>query len=169
MVETSRLTIIPLHYQQLELYLQGENKFEKEFRLTNTGRKVMPDIKKRVMDLILPKMKEATGDDYLFYTFWLVIERSTKTIVAELGFKGEPGKNGKIEIGYGTMPEHRGKSFMTEAVGGMINWATTRTDLQYIFAETDEENTASIKVVQKNNFKHFRTIGNMLWWKVSVK
>ena len=79
MVETSRLTIIPLNYRQLELYMQGDGKLEKEFRLTITGRTVAPEIKERVIDLILPKVKEAIADEYLFYTFWIVIEKATKS------------------------------------------------------------------------------------------
>jgi [ribosomal protein S5]-alanine N-acetyltransferase len=169
MVETSRLTITPLNYRQLELYIQGEGKLEKEFRLTITGRTVAPDIKERVIDLILPKVKAAIADEYFFYTFWIVIEKATKVIVAELGFKGEPNKNGEIEIGYGTMHEQRKKGYMTEAVGGMIDWAKQRADIKYILAETDENNLASIKVLKKNKFRFFDRREKMKWWKIRVK
>jgi [ribosomal protein S5]-alanine N-acetyltransferase len=169
MIETSRLTIIPLNYPQLELYMQGEGKLEKEFRLSITGRTVAPDIKERVTDLILPKVKAAIADEYLFYTFWIVIEKTSKIIVAELGFKGEPDKNGKIEIGYGTMYEQRKKGYMTEAVGGMIDWAKQRADVKYILAETDEKNLASIKVLKKNKFRFFDKKEKMKWWKILVK
>ena len=169
MVETARLTIIPLNHRQLELYMQAEGELEKELRLTITGRLVVPEIKERVIDLILPKVKSTITDEYLFYTFWIVVEKPSKTIVAELGFKGVPDKNGEIEIGYGTMPEQRKKGYMTEAVAGMINWAKQRADVKYILAETDENNLASIKVLQKNNFQLFDKRERMKWWKISVK
>jgi ribosomal-protein-alanine N-acetyltransferase len=169
MVETSRLTIIPLNYRQLELYIHGKGKLEKEFRLTITGRTVTPDIKERVIDLILPKVKAAIADEYLFYTFWIVIEKTSKIIVAELGFKGEPNKKGEIEIGYGTMHEERKKGYMTEAVGGMIDWARDHVDVKYILAETDENNLASIKVLKKNKFRFFDATEKMKWWKIRVK
>jgi RimJ/RimL family protein N-acetyltransferase len=57
---------------------------------------------------------------------------------------------------------------MTEAVCGMIGWAKARPDVNYILAETDEKNAASIRVVQKNNFKYFTEKGRMLWWKIDV-
>ena len=47
---------------------------------------------------------------------------------------------GEIEIGYGTMHGQRRKGYMTEAVGGMIDWAKQRADVKYILAETDENN-----------------------------
>ncbi len=169
MIETSRLTIIPLNYLQLELYMQGEGKLETKFRLTITGRTVLPDIKERIIDLILPKVKATIADEYLFYTFWIVIEKKSKIIVAELGFKGEPNKKGEIEIGYGTMHGQRGKGYMTEAVGGMIDWAKQRADIKYILAETDENNLASIKVLKKNKFRFFDRKEKMKWWKILVK
>ncbi len=35
---------------------------------------------------------------------------------------GEPNANGEIEIGYGTYDEFQGKGFLTEIVGGIIEW-----------------------------------------------
>jgi RimJ/RimL family protein N-acetyltransferase len=169
MVETLRLNIIPLDYDQLNLYLQAEGKFEKSLQLADNGRMVSVDVKKMADLITLPKMKRRINDNYLFYTFWIVIEKISKTIVAELGFKGAPDKAGEIELGYGTFVDFRNKKFMTEAVGGMINWAKQRPDVHFILAETDKENTASIKIVQKNNFQLFDEKGKMLWWKIDVK
>jgi RimJ/RimL family protein N-acetyltransferase len=108
------------------------------------------------------------ADHYLFHTFWIVVEKAGRTVVAELGFKGEPNLLKEIEIGYGTMPLQQGKGYMTEAVGGMLNWAMARTDIHTILAETDETNTASIRVLRNNRFVQFDKRGNMIWWKVTV-
>jgi ribosomal-protein-alanine N-acetyltransferase len=167
-VETNRFEIIPLDYRQLRLYLQGNRKLEKELRISQTVRIVSKEIKDRAEYLILPQMKKAAGDAYLFYTFWIVIEKSSRNIVAELGFKGVPNNHNEIEIGYGTFFGYRRKGIMTEAVGGMIEWAKKRRDINFILAETHEINIASIKVVQKNNFQKFDKKENMLWWKIEV-
>ncbi len=74
--------------------------------LTSFGRTVAPQVKDLVTKITLPKMREAMDDDYLFHTFWLVVDKLSKTIVAELGFKGPPVDGGRVEIGYGTMPRH---------------------------------------------------------------
>jgi ribosomal-protein-alanine N-acetyltransferase len=168
MVETNRLTIIPLNSKQLELYLQGNDEFEREFELVTNGRKVSAEIKERVLRTILPAVKNSSNKNYLFYTFWIVIEKSKKLIVAELGFKGEP-KKGEIEIGYGTIYEQRENGYMTEAVGGMIHWAKQQQRVKYILAETDENNLASISVVKKNKFQFDYQKEKMKWWRISVE
>lgn len=165
MVETDRLKIIPLTYPQLIKYLQGDDKLEEELELTKTGRIISEDVKDMVEYFTLPKMKEVNKHNYLFYTFWIVIDKSIKIIVAELGFKGAPNKAGVIEIGYGTMPGYTNKGYMTEAVGGMVNWALKREDVTCVLAETDEKNLASIRIVQKNGFEQYDKRGAMLWWR----
>ncbi len=165
MVETNRLKIIPLTYPQLITYLKAGDKLEDELALTRTGRIVSEEVKDMVEHFTLPKMKGVNKHNYLFYTFWIVIDTSINIIVAELGFKGTPDKNSTIEIGYGTMAGYTGKGYMTEAVGGMLNWALEREDVKCVLAETDEKNLASIRVVQKNGFERFDKRGMMLWWR----
>ncbi|NII29565.1 GNAT family N-acetyltransferase [Pseudoflavitalea sp. X16] len=165
MVETSRLLISPLNREQLSLYLQANDLFEKSMGLACNNRIVVPAVQDMVTKFTIPRMAHATADNYLFYTFWIVVEKSSRLIVAELGFKGVPTGNGEIEIGYGTMPAHQGKGFMTEAVGGMLGWGRNRPDVTCIVAETDETNAASIRVLLKNHFIQYTRKGNMLWWK----
>ena len=164
----TRLKIIPLTYHQLISYLSAEDKFEKKYGLTVNGRVVASEVKDMVERFTLPKMKLADHNDYLFYTFWLVIDQTNNTIVAELGFKGIPDDKGKVEIGYGTMPERQGKGYMSEAVAGMIEWVTGRADVKCVLAETDQNNHASIRVVQKNGFLQYDRKGEMLWWRRNV-
>jgi [ribosomal protein S5]-alanine N-acetyltransferase len=167
-IETERLHIFPLTIPQLELYLQANHKLEKLLDLAYTGRTVSPYVKASVTQYTLPKMKAATGMDYLFYTFWLVVEKQSRNIVAELGFKGPPLGAGHVEIGYGTMPAMQKKGYMTEAVGGILKWAAQRPDISHVLAETHSINAASIRVVQKNGFHQYEKRGDMLWWKADV-
>ena len=169
MIETERLQIIPLTRVQLEVYLQADNKLERLLRLAEKNRTVSPDVQDMVKKFTIPKMKLATEDNYLFYTFWIVIEKDTKNIVAELGFKGEPNHLGQIEIGYGTMPSQRKNGYMTEALGAMVGWAKGQPSVLALLAETDEKNLASIRVVQKNAFELVEKKGEMLAWKIDTK
>src|SRR5207244_1661565 len=129
------LDIIPLTYRQLGVYLQGNNALERQFGMAETGRVVSPEVRDTVESFTLPGLRSVGGDNYLFFTFWLVIDRSINTIVAELGFKGTPDRHGEIEIGYGTMPGFEGRGYMTEAVAGMITWGRERDDVQTLLAE----------------------------------
>lgn len=167
MVETDRIKIIALTYPQLVTYLKAGDKLENDLGLVKTGRVISDDVKDMVENFTLPKMKRSYRHHYLFHTFWIVIDKVTNIIVAELGFKGDPNRDGEIEIGYGTMPDHQGNGYMSEAVGVMVHWALAREDVNGVLAETDEKNLASIRVVQKNGFEQFDKRGEMLWWRRS--
>jgi ribosomal-protein-alanine N-acetyltransferase len=147
----------------------GDDRFERKYSLKETGRTVSREVREAVSGLTIPSMKSAGPLNYLYFTFWLVVEKSSHTIVAELGFKGKPNERGEIEIGYGTMYNHRKKGFMTEAVAGMIRWAFEQPEVRWILAETDETNTGSVRIMEKNGFARFDKRENMLWWKIATK
>jgi [ribosomal protein S5]-alanine N-acetyltransferase len=168
-IETERLHLFPLTIPQLELYLKGKDALEEALALTPIGRTVAPQVKDLVTRTTLPRMREAMEDDYLFHTFWLVVDKLNRTIVAELGFKGPPVDGGRVEIGYGTMPPMQGKGYMTEAVKGILQWAAARKDISVVLAETNEANTPSIRVVEKNGFEMISKEGQNLYWKKPLK
>lgn len=167
-IESERLHLFPLTIPQLELYLQADDLLENLLGLTSFGRTLAPQVHDRIRKETLPIMKQAAGEDYLFYTFWLVVDKQSKMIVAELGFKGPPTVDGQVEIGYGTMPHMQGKGYMSEAVHGLLLWAESRPDINLVLAETHSSNLPSIRVVQKNGFEQFEKRGEMIWWKVEV-
>jgi ribosomal-protein-alanine N-acetyltransferase len=152
----------------LELYLKANDELERAIGLTPFGRTIAPQVKEMVTKVTLPKMAQATGNDYLFHTFWLVVDKQSQMIVAELGFKGTPVNGGQVEIGYGTMPTMQGKGYMTEAVDGLLQWAADRTDINVVLAETHASNKPSIRVVEKNGFETISRQGEMVWWRKLV-
>jgi len=58
---------------------------------------------------------------------------------------------------------------MTEFVGGMINWARTQPLVKSITASTDKTNTASIRVLQKNNFIKIGETETSFHWKFQIE
>jgi [ribosomal protein S5]-alanine N-acetyltransferase len=164
-IETERLHLFPLTLAQLQLYLKANDGLEKALGLTPFGRTINPQVMDMVTKFTLPKMEQATGDEYLFYTFWLVVDKQSRVIVAEMGFKGPPAVEGNVEIGYGTMPVMQNKGYMTEAVKGLLQWAIRREDIKVVLAETHASNKPSIRVVEKNGFERTHRSGEMIWWK----
>lgn len=168
-IETERLQIFPLTIQQLELYCKGNDELEKALALTPYGRSMSLPVQDTVKKVTLPAIRKAAEQDYLFYTFWLVVDKLSRTIVAEIGFKGPPAIDGCVEMGYGTMPARQNKGYMTEAVRGLLQWTAQRDDVTTVLAEIHAANTASIRVVEKNGFSQFDQKGDMLWWKIDLK
>ena len=164
-LQTSRLRLIALNREDLDIYLKGHNKFERKYGLADIGRTVAEPVRDMVKKLTLPKIEKALGETYLFITFWIVVDKDNNSIVAEMGFKGAPDTEGSIEIGYGTMPHCRSKGYMTEAVGCLTAWALTRNEVNLVLAETHEENLPSMRVLEKNGLERYDKKGEMYWWK----
>lgn len=102
-----------------------------------------------------------------FYTYWAIILKENKLLLGDIGFKGKPDENGEIEIGYGLESEsYYNQGYMSEAFKALINWAFSRDNVQQIVAETDAENLASQKVVQKCGLTFWKRKENYMWWKI---
>ena len=168
MIETERLIIKPLTYNQLEKYILNDNSLEKELNLNETSRSISPELKEAFEQTILPNVAD-TSKNYLYSTLWTLISKVENKMVGDLCFVGAPNADGEIEIGYGTYDIFAGLGYMTEAVGGMILWAKRQPEIRAIVADTEKQNTASFRILEKNGFVKIGETETLLKWKLSVK
>ena len=163
MIETERLTLIPLTLSQLYLHIKNNYQLEETIGLQKGHRVVSEPVLSIITYFIIPRLQDPELDP-LYHTMWMAIDRQKKQFVAEAKFKGEPDETGTIEIGYGTYPALHRQGYMTEMVGGLVNWAGQQPEVYRIVADTEAENVASQKVLSKAGFRLFDQIENMLWW-----
>ena len=164
-LETERLIIFPLTYDQLILYLQANGKLDEELNL-NKGNQVIPqELLDAFHETILPAVADGTKN-YQYSTLWTIVSKELNQMVGDLCFKGEPNTKGEIEIGYGTHDEFQGKGYMTEAIGAISGWAFSQLNVKTILAETDQSNLASHRTLDKNKFKPHKKVDSMIWWKL---
>lgn len=91
-------------------------------------------------------------EQHNWYTVWLMqLNDGSKKIVGDLCFKGLHA-DGSVEIGYGIKPEFEGRGLTTEAVTAMAQWAITQPNVLRVEAETEPDNIASQRVLQKSGF-----------------
>ncbi|PJE48181.1 MAG: N-acetyltransferase [Sediminibacterium sp.] len=167
MLKTKRLIIIPLTYNQLVKYVKCDGTLEKEFNLNPNSRIISDELKEALENTILPNVADTTKN-YLFSTLWTAISIAENSMVGDLCIVGEPNKLGEIEIGYGTYEEYQGKGYMTEIVGGIIEWAKTQASVKSIIASTLKTNLASFKVLEKNKFIKIKENQLLLNWKLEL-
>ncbi len=167
MVETERLILKPLTYDQLIKYIKCDNSLETELKLNNTSRTISAELKEALEVTILPNVADTTKN-YLFSTLWTAISKIDNKMVGDLCIIGEPNLDGEIEIGYGTYDEFQNKGFMTEIVYGIIQWAKTQVNIRSITASTNKTNIASFKVLQKNNFFKIGETDTSFNWKLEI-
>ncbi|MDX2005860.1 MAG: GNAT family N-acetyltransferase [Meiothermus sp.] len=82
----------------------------------------------------------------------ILVERATRTAVGQMGCKGLPDLEGTVEIGYGLNPSVWGRGYATEAVQALVAWLWQQNRVKKIKAETQVENLASRRVLEKCGF-----------------
>lgn len=163
MIETARLTLLPLTLDQLRLHVADSTQLEASLGLPPGYRKVVEPLLSVIVHFTVPRLRDPARDP-LYNTVWIAIDRQKRQIVADAKFKGEPDETGTVEIGYGTYPAFQRQGYMVEMVGGLLRWAGEQPGVLRVVADTDAENVASQKVLEKNGFRLFDQIEQMLWW-----
>jgi len=167
MIETERLILKPLSYEQLIKYIKCDNSLEEELKLKESSRTISSELKEAFEQTILPNVADKTKN-YLYSTLWTAISKTDNKMVGDLCIIGEPKADGEIEIGYGIYEEFQNKGFMTEIVGGIIEWAKSQPKVKSILASTNKTNSASYKVLEKNRFIKVGETELLLNWKLKM-
>ena len=168
MIETERLILKPLTYEQLVKYTKCDNSLEEELNLNKTSRTISPELKEAFEQTILPNVAD-TAKDYLYSTLWTAISKDANKMVGDICIVGEPNSNGEIEIGYGTYDEFQKQGFMTEAVSRIITWAKSQPKVFSIIASTEKENIGSFTILLKNNFLKIGETETLFHWQLRLK
>jgi len=80
------------------------------------------------------------------------IDSGRPMLCGSVGFRGPPDEQGMVEIGYSVLPEFEGQGLATEMVAGIVQWAKQQPQVKHIEAETNIDNEASRRVLEKNSF-----------------
>ncbi len=73
-------------------------------------------------------------------------------VVGDIGFHGAPDDQGAVEVGYGIVPNRRGRGLMSEALRALVAWAMRDPRVQSVVANTEVENRASQWVLRAAGF-----------------
>lgn len=164
-LETDRLSLLPLNYEQLALYLRADGSLERSLGLAPRPRPIPEELLEAFRDDILPAML-ADPANAPFATLWTIVERGAGRTVGDLCFKGPPNEAGEVEVGYGTHEEFRNRGFMSEALGAVCAWAFARPGVRAVVAETAAGNVASHRTLEKNGFARQGEAGGRLRWRL---
>ena len=96
-------------------------------------------------------------EQWMWYAAWM-IERQDGRAVGDLCFKG-CNPDGSVEIGYGILPEHQRHGYAAEAVEAAVAWALRQPGVTRVEAETQPDNKASQRVLEKCGFVPAGTVG----------
>ena len=96
-------------------------------------------------------------NDYKNYGYgrWATIYKPDNKLIGFAGLKYLPEID-ETDIGYRFLPEYWGKGIATETSKEIIKYGFENLNLERIVAIVMPENTASYRVLEKLNFKHYK-------------
>lgn len=158
----TRLTLLPLTLKQYYQFICQLPQLEQELGLCYQGRPVEGAFRTALQQRYL-KFLTARRQPF-FHTLWLLTLPKERLILGNIAFKGSPDTQGTIEIGYGIGEAFRGQGYMTEAVQILTAAALSLPSVRAVTAVTAQDNTASIRVLQKSNFFYTGASNVYLYW-----
>lgn len=72
-----------------------------------------------------------------------------RVLVGTAGFKGPPGPDGIVELGYGLVASYQRRGLAPEACSDLIDWALADPAVAMVVAETFPDLRPSIRVMEK--------------------
>jgi RimJ/RimL family protein N-acetyltransferase len=73
-------------------------------------------------------------------------------VVGDAGFHGSPNDEGRVEIGYAVITEHRRRGFAEEAVRAILAWAVRECGVTRFSARIEPQNIPSLNLIRKLGF-----------------
>jgi len=108
----------------------------------------------------------AFATDAVPWGLFVIVEKSSGLFIGGIGFKSSPNEQGEVEIGYGISDSRQGRGVATEAVLALCEFAQRRTVV--VLAETDRENVASQRVLEKCGFRSEDLSVGLIRWRREI-
>lgn len=156
MIRTERLHIIPQSYEQLASRVYSFS-----------GMVDSLEHQENFVKYSLIPMKNAPKNQHFWYTSWVAYFEGEE--VLECGFICPPTKDHVVEVFCYTKPEHQKKGFGTEAIKGLVRFATAFKDIDHVCASVERSNTPSQKMFLKNGFHYLTEVNNMRIFNLQLK
>lgn len=148
-IETECLKLIPGDPEILRSALQGNASLARSLQVG-----VQEDwtaFGKGPLQFALDRLSD-NEEEYGWWT-WFPVHKADNQLIGSGGFKGKPGPEGTVEIGYEIAPAYRHRGLATEMARGLITHAFADHRVTTIVAHTLAHENASTKVLQKCGFE----------------
>lgn len=163
-IQTKRLRLLPFTKQICEETLSCSTACLRDLNITAAVG--WPDLE--TLDTLpriinnLNKVQSPSG-----FESWMVLHKSTNILIGDIGFKGAPGEQGEIDLGYGIVKSETKNGYAKEAASGLIEWAFRQDGVKTITANCSKENFASQKILAFLAFTKVEEDNEMIYWKLS--
>lgn len=144
------LKIIPLDVRQMALLCESRERLDEALGLAPSR-----EVRDEHLEAAYAQMRDTCAEhekEYRWYTNWQIVLRKENRAIGSIGFFGAPNAKGEVEVGYGIDEEYRSNGYASEALKLLCEWAFDNGAF-FIGAQTEEDNSASKRVLEKCGFK----------------
>ncbi|MFA5045996.1 MAG: GNAT family N-acetyltransferase [Paludibacter sp.] len=139
--------------------MNNEEEFSKEMNIIVDAEPIVDNLLK-AFKIKIKNLNNDPGNDH-WHSYFAIIYQNK--IIGAIGSKGKPSNESCIEVGYGISESYRNLGIATEALKLFINHFFKEYSIKSIVAETEKENFASQKVLEKNCFNKIQENETILW------
>lgn len=162
-MKSNRISLINCDKKLLEILLKGDEYLSEELEVNIPSQ--WSQFGKEIFEYTLGKIKEKSTE--LKWYSYLSIEIKTRTLIGSCGYKGEPNDEGMVEIGYEVVQDYRNQGYATEITELLSKMAFSDERVKRIQAHTLAEKNASVRVLEKCNFKfieeYYEAEDGLIW------
>lgn len=151
MIHTQRLQLILYSAENLLALTAGYEDFEQSFGLPAASGLRDFIVSQEILPDWLAHLRNSPGIGSWVYGF-AVVDRESRLVIGNVGFKGPPDEAGMLEIAYGIVPLFQGQGFATEAAAAGVQFAFAN-GVQCVRAHTLPTGNASTRVLEKCGFE----------------
>lgn len=164
-VATARLELLPIDHEVADAAISGDRMLLEMF----VGAHVPADWPGDVGALLTPYAAKLAADcEELGWGPWLAVDPALGQVVGDLGFKGRPGPDGIVELGFSTVEAHRRKGYASEAGRALVTWALEQPGVTDVLADCLPDNTGSIRTLERIGFTRVGERDELLRWSYSA-
>lgn len=151
MIVTEHLTLVPATVALARAEIGDRDEFARLLAASVPGN-WPPETAAEALPVFLGWLEAAP--DQVGWFNWYALARDAEprpVLVGGGGFLGPP-RGGSVQIGYSVLPQFQRRGYATELTIALVRWASAQPGVSRITAETEWENPASTRVLEKAGF-----------------
>ncbi len=100
---------------------------------------------------------------------YVIVEKASGLAVGTIGFFGPPDDAGTVMIGFGLVEAVRRQGYATEALRGLVDYASAQLSVRTITADSLRHNVAAHRVLEKAGFRRTHATEDAYWFAIEIR
>ncbi len=161
-IETERLSMIPLSLECMKATLNDRVALEMLCEARVPYDWPGPDLME-VLEFITTNQEISAN-----WAAWngIIIHKADSVVIGSMGLSAGPDRAGAAEVGYSIVAAYRNHGYATEMLRGLIAWAFQEQRIPVIVAECFDDNSGSIRVLEKTGLQRVGLDGKTIKWEI---